>query len=97
MINDNMSAIAQVFVGSNPTLRTIVVLLLAWLVSSLISNVLYGGSWGGGGGLSSSLFGCFGDVRLLVWLNGCGVVLSVGGLEGGCRVGGFPLPAHDVF
>jgi len=52
---------------------------------------------GEGGGLSSSLFGCFGGVRLLVCLNGCGVVLSVGVLEGGCGVGGFPLPVHDVF
>ena len=33
-----------------------------------------------GGGLSSSLFGCFGAVQLLVCLNGCGVVLSAEGL-----------------
>ena len=40
---------------------------------------------------------CFGGVRLLVCLKGCGVVLSVGVLEGGCGVGGFPLSVHDVF
>jgi hypothetical protein len=51
-------------------------------------------------GFSVSFWGCFGVVWLLFccWFAcGCGVVLSVGGLEEGCRVGGFSLSVDDVF
>ena len=78
--------------GSNPTSRTIVVFLLAWPVSSIISINLYGGSWGGGGGLSSSSFwlgvGVWGFV-LFLGLSVGGVMfdLSVWSMDAGLVVG----------
>ena len=82
--------------GSNPTPRTMVVFLLVWPVSVLISMSCVGVR-GGEGWVFHRRRLVVGVVRLLVCLNGCGIVLSVGGLEGGCRVGGFPLSVHDVF